>query len=563
MTNTLLTLHDPAAARRYYAAGLWRDDTFYALLRRHAAARPEGFALRDGGRRLTWGALLDWVDAVAADLDAAGLKRGERVAVWLPNCVEAVVVFLACDRQGYVCNPSLHQNYTVAEIVALLERTRAAALFARPGHGADARAADIFAAARDLPHLRRIYALGDGPVNAAPFPLPPPCPPPPAGEGKTVPPADENPDKVIYLAFTSGTTGTPKGVMHSANTLLANARAMVADWHHDERTILLSLSPLSHHIATVALAQALAPGMELVVNAPPPGMTPLDWILETGASYVMGVPTHAMDILGEMRRRGLDRIGRVKTFYMAGSPIPREVAQAFLDRGVTPQNVYGMSENSSHQYTLPSDPAETIVATCGRACAAYEIRLFDQENPDIEVAPGEIGEIGGRGACLMLGYFDNQEATEESFNRGGWFQSGDLGRFDQNGCLEIVGRKKDLIIRGGHNIHPARIEDLAMRHKAVARVAAFAVADERLGEKVCLSVIFHEGATAEAHELLAHLDAAGLSRYDMPEYFIAMTHYPLTASGKILKRELVEWARTGRIRPIPVRWTAPALDSTG
>ena len=290
-------------------------------------------------------------------------------------------------------------------------------------------------------------------------------------------------------------------------------------------------------------------------------MTPLDWILETGATYVMGVPTHAMDILGEMRRRGLDRLGAVKTFYMAGSPIPREVAQAFLDRGVTPQNVYGMTENGSHQYTLPSDPAETIVATCGRACAAYEIRLWDQDNPDIEAAPGAIGEIGGRGACLMLGYFDNQAATEDSFNRGGWFMSGDLGRLDAEGCLEIVGRKKDLIIRGGHNIHPARIEDLAMRHPAVARCAAFAVADHRLGEKVCLSVIFHEGASAEAQELLAHLHAAGLSRYDMPEYFIAMTAYPLTASGKILKRELVEWAKTGQIQPVPVRWTDPSSNN--
>jgi len=214
-----------------------------------------------------------------------------------------------------------------------------------------------------------------------------------------------------------------------------------------------------------------------------------------------------------------------------------------------------MSENSSHQYTLPSDDPETIVATCGRACRAYEIRLWDQENPDREVAQGEIGEIGGRGACLMLGYFDNQQATEESFNREGWFMSGDLGRFDAKGCLEIVGRKKDLIIRGGHNIHPARIEDFAMRHPAVFRVAAFPVPDQRLGEKVCLSVIFHEGAGAEPDELLAHLHHCGLSRYDMPEYFIAMDSYPLTASGKILKRELAEWARTGKIRPAPVRWT--------
>ncbi len=549
MTNTLLTLHDPEAARRYYAAGLWRADTLYTLLRDHAARRPDDFALRDGTRRLTWRALLALVDAVAADLDDAGLKRGERVAVWLPNRVEAVAVLLACSRQGYVCNPSLHRNYTVAEIVELLGRTRAAALFAEPGYGAASREADIFAVTAELPKLRRVYSLRPGAEGAFRFPA--------ARHAASLPPVDENPDKVVYLAFTSGTTGTPKGVMHSDNTLLANARAMVEDWHHDERSILLSLSPLSHHIATVALAQSLAAGMELVVNAPPLGLTPLDWILETGATYVMGVPTHAMDILGEMRQRRLDKLGAVRTFYMAGSPIPREVAQAFLDRGVIPQNVYGMSENSSHQYTLPSDPAETIVATCGRACRAYEIKLWDQDNPDVEVAPGEIGEIGGRGACLMLGYFDNQQATEDSFNRGGWFMSGDLGRLDDKGCLEIVGRKKDLIIRGGHNIHPARIEDLAMHHSAVARCAAFAVADQRLGEKVCLSVIFHEGAGAEAHELLAHLHEAGLSRYDMPEYFIAMTAYPLTASGKILKRELVEWAKSGRIAPLPVRWTEP------
>src|SRR5258708_27116769 len=135
----------------------------------------------------------------------------------------------------------------------------------------------------------------------------------------------------------------------------------------------------------------------------------------------MGGPAHAMDTRGEMRRRSLEQLGAVKTFYMAGSVIPREVAQAFLDRGVTPQNVYGMSENSSHQYTLPSDRPETIVATCGKACAAYEIRLWDQENPDIEVAPGEIREIGGRGAPLVLGCFENQRPHASPFNRPGRF----------------------------------------------------------------------------------------------------------------------------------------------
>jgi acyl-CoA synthetase len=301
------------------------------------------------------------------------------------------------------------------------------------------------------------------------------------------------------------------------------------------------------------VAQWLAAGMELVVNDPPKGMTPLDWIVETGATYIMGVPTHGMDVLAEQKRRGIARLGQVSVFYMAGSPIPPATAQAFLDQGVKPQNVYGMTENSSHQYTLPSDDVGTIVNTCGRNRAHYEVRLFRQDDRDEEVAPGEIGEIGGKGACLMLGYFGNQRATEDSFNRDGWFMSGDLGRFDANGCLEIVGRLKDIVMRGGHNIHPARIEDLAVKHAGVQKAAAFGVPDERLGERVCLAVI-PVGASPSADELLAHLFEAGLSKFDMPEWFVALPGFPLTASGKILKRELAAMAKDGRIKPQPCRW---------
>jgi len=254
-----------------------------------------------------------------------------------------------------------------------------------------------------------------------------------------------------------------------------------------------------------------------------------------------------------MRRRGLDALARVKVFYMAGSTIPSDLAASFLRIGVTPQNVYGMTENGSHQYTLPGDAAETIVATCGRACAGYEIRLWRQDNPDVEVAAGEIGEIGGRGALLTLGYFDNQRATEASFNAQGWFMSGDLGRFDAQGNLHVVGRMKDLIIRGGHNIFPARIEDLAHRHPDVSKAAAFPIADERLGERVCLAIVPKNPPGPDVQQMLVHLDAAGLSKYDMPEFYIVMPEFPMTASGKTLKRELVAWAKEGRIQPSPCR----------
>jgi acyl-CoA synthetase len=555
--STILTLHDPQTARRYYETGVWRGDTLYTLLRDHARARPQAHALRDSRLRLTWSQVLGWVDALAAELHRAGLKRGQRVSVWLPNRVEAVVVFLACSRNGYVCNPSLHQNYTVGEVVQLLERIQSAALFAQTGYGSDAARSDIVSAARAVASVKRVYSLAPpGSAPGAPgaggmFP-----PPAAAADPKALPGIDANPDKIVYLAFTSGTTGLPKGVLHSDNTLLANGRAMVRDWGHDERTVLYSHSPLSHHIATVAVEQILAAGCELVVNDPPAGMRPLDWILETGATYVMGVPTHAIDILADLKRRGLRQLGRVNVFYMAGSIIPPETARAFLDLGVKPQNIYGMTENGSHQYTMPDDSVEAITGTCGKACHGYETRLWDQENPDVEAAAGTIGEIGTRGALLTLGYFDNQAATENSFNASGWFMSGDLGQFDAGGNLQIVGRKKDLVIRGGHNIHPARIENLAISHPAVLKAAAFAVPDPRLGERVCLAIIPRDGVHVSGDELLRHLDGAGLSKYDMPEYFIAMDAFPLTASGKILKRELVEWAKSGRIQPAAIRWTA-------
>lgn len=545
----LLTLHTPKQAERFYADGVWRTDTFYSLLAGHAAARPDTPALRDGVRRLTWTELLDWVDRTAAHLHGCGLRPGERVSLWLSNRVEVVVAFLACARQGYVCNPSLHQNYTVEEILTLLQRIRASALIVEQDHGADADRHDVLSPAAALPGMRAVVPLPPGREPGPAFPAP-------GGTAPAPPVRADDPDTVSYLAFTSGTTGMPKGVMHSDNTLLANARAMVADWGHDHDTVLASLSPLSHHIAWVALAQMLVAGGELVINDPPKGMKPLDWLIETGATYVMGVPTHAIDIQAEQARRGLERIGAVKVFYMAGAPIPPATAQAFLDQGILPQNVYGMSENSSHQYTLPSDDKETIVATCGRSGKGYEVRIFDRENSDLELPPGTVGQIGGRGGCLMLGYFDDQAATEDSFNADGWFLSGDLGALDDAGNLSIAGRLKDMIIRGGHNIYPSRIEDLAIKHPAVDKAAAFAIADERLGEKVCLAVLAsHEAPTAD--DVLRHLYDAGLSKYDMPEYYIVMDAFPLTASGKILKRELAAEVAAGRLHPEPVRFVAP------
>ncbi|WP_093758254.1 class I adenylate-forming enzyme family protein [Tardiphaga sp. OK245] len=559
MTSRFLTLHDPSSARRHYASGLWADDTLYMMAACHAAERPDAYAAQDRRHRLTWKELVQWADIFAGELHESGLTPGERVAVWLPNRVEILVALLACSRNGYVALLSLHQNHTVAEVASLLERFSVRTFLTSVGYGADSGQNNIFARLPQIESIERVYALP--PIDAADTPKPDQTAEFPAKDAIAAQsPIDINPDKVCYIALTSGTTGQPKAVMHSDNTLLANGRAMVADWGHSADTITYCLGPMSHHLAIIGVELTLVSGCEYITNDLAKGMKPLDRILETGATYVMGVPTHAIDIQQDATTRGLERLGDVKVFYMSGSSIAPEVARRFADYGIVPQNTYGMSEGGSHTSTLRDDGHDVLVNTvgqcCGRGNPCYELKVWKANDRDILAAPGEIGELGGRGASFMLGYYANQAATETSFNRRGWFMSGDLASVDANGNITIAGRSKDIIIRGGHNIYPVEIESLALRHPDIAKVAAFPVADVRLGEKVCLAIIPAGNKNVTAHIALQHLAAEGLSRFDMPKYFISVSELPITASGKVLKRELVEKVRSGALSPEPVRYRA-------
>jgi acyl-CoA synthetase len=544
--NTILTLLSTERIAQHMEADHWRDQTIYMAAAAHMRRAPHAFAVRDRFRRLTYRELIDAADRLAADMAHNGIRPGQRVAVWLPSRVETAIAVLACSRNGYVCCPSLHRDHTTMEVKELLERVRAAVLIAQPGYGADAYRHDVFATAAELPHVTLTYRIAAAADRGTPFGE---LPNQAAG---SVPSRD--PNRVMYLPFTSGTTGVPKGVMHSDNTLLANARALAGDWRFGPESVIYTFSPLSHNLGFGAMIAAFTVGGELVAHDVPRGASLLDRLVETGATFLFGVPTHAIDLLSEMRARGVHRLGLVTGFRISGAAAPSAVMTELMRRGVMPQSGYGMTETCSHQYTLPTDEPKLIAETCGRSCPGYEIRIWSQDNPDLEVAVGEIGQIGGRGASLMLGYFDDQLATEQSFNASGWFMTGDLGSLDEKGFLRIVGRKKDIILRGGHNIYPARIEALSARHPALAKVAAFPVADPRLGERVCLAVVKRPGHTVEPQALLEHLDAHGLSRYDMPEYMLFVDELPLTASGKVTKRELIKWVEEGRHTPIPVRY---------
>jgi acyl-CoA synthetase len=555
VTNTILTTLSPARLKQHYDSGFWTSQTIYMHALDNARKQPDSFALRDRYRRLSFAQAIQAADDLAADLHAKGVRPGQRVAVWLSSRLEIAVALLACSRNGYVCCPSLHRNHTVGEIGELMERMRAVALIAEVGYGADADRHDVFALAEGMKGMRAVYRVPAlGPDDAGTLPMARLL----GTKGAQNRPVDSEPDTVVYLAFTSGTTGKPKGVMHSDNTLLANAKALAADWSLGSGSVIYTLSPLSHNLGFGAMVSAFAVGAELVVHDLGRGESLAERIAATGTTFMFGVPVHAIDLLKEIRERDPALLKTVKGFRISGAPVPQEVAAELLRHGVVPQSGYGMTEACSHHYTLPTDDPKMIIETSGRACPGYEVRIFSKDDPEQEAAVGEIGQIGGRGASLMLGYFDNQEATEDSFNAQGWYMTGDLGWMDENGYLRITGRKKDVIIRGGHNIYPAKVEALAGSHPAVERAAAVGVADERMGEKVCLVVMPRAGANPDPDELLAHLDQLGLSKFDMPEYFISVAEIPLTPSGKLLKRDLVDQIQAGKITPRPVRYVAPA-----
>lgn len=543
--------------RRHYASGHWRDLTIHAAAASHVGREggADAVVFREAGGTIGRSALLVAAERLAAALHRSGLRRGDRVAVWLPSRVETAIALLACSRNGYVLCPSLHRDHTVDEVRELGVRMRVAALLWQRGYGADGERPGAEDALRGLDSLRWFGVvpprprLGDGDrIDLAQDLL---------GlldDATELPELRSDPDAVSYLAFTSGTTGEPKGVMHTDNTILSATRAMARDWGLGPESVLYSMSPLSHNLGFGALVLALTEGGQLVVHDLPKGSSLADRISEVGATFALGVPTHAVDLLAELERPGAPSISTLRGFRISGAAASQKVVASLLELGIVPQSGYGMTEGGSHHYTHPSDPSTLIIESSGRPFDGHRARIVSLTDPETEVAVGEIGQITSDGPSVTVGYFDDQRQTEEAFNDSGWLLTGDLGWVDEQGYIRITGRKKELIIRGGHNIQPARIERLATTHPAVDQAAAIPVPDERLGERVGLVVRTSPGLTVIGEELLQHLADQGLSRYDMPEWLAVVEALPLTASGKIAKRVLVERLGDGSLELMPVRF---------
>jgi len=522
-----------ARTRAMTAVGLWRNESLVAYLDRWARERPDKTAVVDGRGRLSWGELARAADRVAHGLRSHGVEPGRVISCQMPNWSEAIVVFLAALRLGAVINP-IPPTYRATEVrfmLGLLESQVAVvpATFRGFDH------AGLLAGLRpELPRLEHVFvARGDGPAGTAPLRALTEEPWE-AREGRRELPGTR-PDLVHEVVFTSGTTGEPKGVMHTQNTTLSTLHLAIERLEMTEREGLLMASTVGHQTGFLfghclnLLLGATAVWMD-VWNVEEAARL----IESEGVTFSMGATPFLRDLtyLDTTRDRSSLRL-----FISAGAPIPRALVGDARERlGCAISAGWGMTENGMVTCNGLRDDEEKIVGSDGAPLAGMELRIVDDDGAP--VPPGVEGELLTRGAAQFVGYFRRPQFTAEAHTADGWFRTGDRGTLDRDGYLAITGRSKDLIIRGGENIPVVEVENLLYTHPKIAGVAIVATPDPRLGERACAVVIPREGQTISLGEIVSFLERHQLARQKFPERLELVSEFPTTPSGKIQKYKL-------------------------
>ncbi len=541
----------PAALRtRYLAEGWWNDDTLGALVDRSLRGAPAaGIHVWSDARpwHSTYGGVHTEAMRLVAALRAEGLRPGDVVAFQLPNWREAVVAFYGIAMGGFVLVPIVH-IYGYKEVRFILAQSGARAYVSADRYG-HVDYLDIVdgAAPGELPELE-VHMV----VPAA-DPASPSTPAPHSVRRlgwdivDAAEPADGisavDPDDVCVLAYTSGTTADPKGVMHSHRTLLAELVHM-RPWITPDHPNLMG-SPVTH--ATGMLGAVLAPveahqdihlidrwdpgrAMEIMLEADVGAGTGASVFLASIIDHPGFTPEHA----ARMRRVGL-----------GGAPVPQALAERAASRGITIIRAYGSTEHPSITGSSFDDPVAKRHATDGEPLLGVEMRLVDEDGADVPA--GTPGEIWSRGPDLCVGYTDPAIGVDV-FDDDGWYHTGDMGVVDADGFLAITDRLKDVIIRGGENLSAAEIEEGIASLAQVAEVAVVAAPDERLGEQACAVVRLVPGVDGIGlDEITARLDALGLARQKWPEELRVVADFPRTGSGKIRKVDLRRQLREGTL----------------
>ncbi len=527
------------------------EDTVGSLLHRIARLYPERPALvvRSQGVRMNYRELHDEVERVAAALLALGLQRGDRVGIWSANRAEWVVLQFAVPMAGLILvniNPAYraHEleyalNVVACRVLVLPRRFRAShyldilaelapeLLSASPGRLIAASLPDLRevillddAASPGTRSWAQLRAMGDGDALTrlrAITPLPA-C------------------HDAVNIQFTSGTTGAPKGATLTHHNIVNNGYFIGRAMRLTEQDRLCIPVPFYHCFGMVlGNLAAVTHGACMVI----PGegfdaLATLETVAEERCTALHGVPTM---FIAELEHAEFSRfdLSTLRTGIMAGSPCPIEVMRRVVDTmhmaDIT--IAYGMTETSPVSFqTVPDDPLERRVDSVGRVHPHLEVKLVDAQGRT--VPRGETGELCTRGYSVMLGYWNDEARTREVIDADGWMHSGDLAQIDAAGYCSIVGRLKDMIIRGGENVYPREIEEFLYAYPKVQDVQVFGVPDARFGEQICAWIRLREGCRASAAEIQDHC-RHHLAYYKTPHYVRFVDAFPMTVTGKVQK----------------------------
>jgi len=498
----------------------------------------EALVVRHQNVRWSWSELGRRVDDLAAGLLTLGLERGDRVGIWSPNNSEWTLAQFATAKAGLVL-VNVNPAYRRAELEYAMNKVECKALILAPALKTSnyLEIVEDLVKARKLPHLKHVVRLGSektpGMLNFDDVATA-------GGNAEKARLADLGPklqfDDAINIQFTSGTTGFPKGATLSHHNILNNGYfvgeglkltpkdrlCIPVPLYHCFGMVMGNLGCLTHGSTMVYPAEAFDP------------LATLQAISEERCTALYGVPTMFIAQLDHPEFAKFD-LKSLRTGIMAGSPCPIEVmkrVQSQMNMGEV-TIAYGMTETSPvSTQCATDDPVERRVSTVGQVLPHIEIKIVDAEGK--AVPRGETGEFCTRGYSVMKGYWNDEEKTREAVDEAGWMHTGDLATMDEQGYVNIVGRLKDMVIRGGENVYPREIEEFLYRHPKVQDVQVIGVPDPKFGEEVCAWIKLRDGQSATPDEIREFCKGQ-IAHYKIPRYIEFVPEFPMTITGKIQK----------------------------
>ncbi|OZM83188.1 (2,3-dihydroxybenzoyl)adenylate synthase [Pseudonocardia sp. MH-G8] len=533
------------AVRDYVAKGYWARVPLGTLLREVADRHPDAPALVDAaaGLRLTYGELVERADAAAARLLDLGMGPGERIVVQLGNGWEFVVLTLACLRAGIVPVMALpaHRRTELAHLARHAEATAVAVPDVMRDFDHQALAHELTDDVHEVTGGPwRVLVAGDhlAPGSVDLRALCGPGQDPAADRARLDANAPRSGDVAVFL-LSGGTTGLPKLIARTHDDYAYNARRSAEVAGVDTGTVYLVSLPAGHNfpLACPGILGALLAGGRAVMLPTPEPVRAFATIAAEGVTHTAVVPAVAGRWLDHAADAGVERVASLRVLQVGGARLADELARRVRPvLGATVQQVFGMAEGLLN-FTRLDDPEEVVCTTQGRPmCPDDEVRLVDELDRD--VPEGEPGSLLTRGPYTPRGYYRAAEQNARSFTDDGWYRSGDICRRTPDGNLVVEGRDKDMINRGGEKISAEEVENLVYQLPVVAQVAAVAMPDRELGERVCLYVVPRPGATVMLAEIRACLEAVGVARFKLPEHLVVVDELASTKVGKIDKKAL-------------------------